>query len=120
MQRGIVMTEDQEDEKKDLNNDKPEINRGVELLLRNRRNVQPKPTFQLKLSLFNMMKNEKTIEGLNEKVIIPFITAMEDICAARGYVLNIYGERSNLIFTRKAKEAEDINKLVEDYLSNKG
>ncbi|MEE2698740.1 MAG: hypothetical protein VX923_03490 [Pseudomonadota bacterium] len=74
----------------------------------------------LKLSLFNMMKNEKTIEGLNEKVIIPFITAMEDICAARGYVLNIYGERSNLIFTRKAKEAEDINKLVEDYLSNKG
>ena len=38
------MTENQEDEKKDLNNDKPlEINRGVELLLRNRRKSQPKP-----------------------------------------------------------------------------
>ena len=54
MQRGIVMTEDREDEKKDLNNDKPlEINRGVELLLRNRRK-KPKPkTFQVKFSFFN-------------------------------------------------------------------
>ena len=51
------MTEDQEEEKKILNNDKPEINRGVELLLRNRRNVQPKPTFQLK---FNLFKKEIT------------------------------------------------------------
>ena len=42
----------EEEEKNVLNKDKPEINRGVELLLRNRRNVQPKPTFQLKLSLF--------------------------------------------------------------------
>ena len=52
MHGGIKVTEDQAEEKKHLNNDKPEINRGVELLLRNRRNVQPKPTFQLKLSLF--------------------------------------------------------------------
>ena len=43
MQRGIVMTEDQEDAKKDLNNDKPEINKGVELLLRNRRRKLEKP-----------------------------------------------------------------------------
>ena len=43
------MTEDQEEEKKVLNNDKLEINRGVELLLRNRRKVQEKPkTFQIK------------------------------------------------------------------------
>jgi len=43
----------EEGEENVLNKDnKPEINRGVELLLRNRRNVQPKPTFQLKLSLF--------------------------------------------------------------------
>ena len=49
MQRGIVMTEDQEDAKKTLNRDKPEINRGVELLLRNRRRRTPKPkTFQVK------------------------------------------------------------------------
>ena len=44
------MIEDQEDEKKDLNNDKPlEINRGVELLLRNRRKKPDKTkTFQVK------------------------------------------------------------------------
>ena len=53
------MIEDQEDEKKDLNNDKPlEINRGVELLLRNRRKKPDKPkTFQVKfgklISLWN-------------------------------------------------------------------
>ena len=53
MQRGIVMTEDQEDEKKDLNNDKPEINRGVELLLRNRRRKSEAPkTFQVQFSFF--------------------------------------------------------------------
>ena len=53
MQRGIVMTEDQEDAKKDLNNDKPlEINRGVELLLRNRRKKPKSKTFQVKFSFF--------------------------------------------------------------------
>ena len=53
MQRGIVMTDGPEDEKKELNKDKPlEINRGVELLLRNRRK-KPKPkTFQVKFSFF--------------------------------------------------------------------
>ena len=53
MQLGIVMTEDREDEKKDLNNDKPlEINRGVELLLRNRRKKSKPKTFQVKFSFF--------------------------------------------------------------------
>ena len=53
------MTEEQEDEKRDLNKDKPlEINRGVELLLRNRRKKPDKPkTFQVKfgnmVSFFN-------------------------------------------------------------------
>ena len=60
MQRGIVMTEDQEDEKKDLNNDKPEINRGVELLLRNRRRKPEAPkTFQVKFgNLFSLFSRE--------------------------------------------------------------
>ncbi len=49
---GIVMTENPEGKKRLLNKNKPEINRGVELLLRNRRNVKPKPTFQLKLNIF--------------------------------------------------------------------
>ena len=52
------MTEDQEDEKKVLNKDKLEINRGFELLLRNRRK-KPKPkTFEVK---FSFMKREITL-----------------------------------------------------------
>ena len=47
------MTDDQEDAKKDLNNDKPEINRGVELLLRNRRKKSKSKTFQVKFSFLN-------------------------------------------------------------------
>ena len=60
MQRGIVMTDGQEDEKKDLNNDKPEINRGVELLLRNRRRRPEAPkTFQVKFgNLFSFFDRE--------------------------------------------------------------
>ena len=47
------MTEDQEDEKKDLNKNKPlEINRGVELLLRNRRKEPQPKTFQVEFSFF--------------------------------------------------------------------
>ena len=54
------MTENQEDEKKDLNNDKPEINRGVELLLRNRRRKSEAPkTFQVKFgNLFSFFDRE--------------------------------------------------------------
>ena len=54
------MTEDQEEEKKDLNNDKPEINRGVELLLRNRRRKpEPPKTFQVKFgNIVSFFKRE--------------------------------------------------------------
>ena len=54
------MTEDQEDEKKDLNNDKPEINKSVELLLRNRRRKPEAPkTFQVKFgNLFSFFSRE--------------------------------------------------------------
>ena len=59
------MTEDQEEEKKDLNNDKPEINRGVELLLRNRRKKpDPPKTFQVKFG--------KLIALLNREIIFHF------------------------------------------------
>ena len=52
-----IMINDQEGAKKKLNNSEPEINRGVELLLRNRRKKSLKPkTFQVKfgkmISLF--------------------------------------------------------------------
>ena len=53
----IVMTEDQEEGRSKLNKSEPQINRGVELLLRNRRRVSEQPkTFQMKfgkmISLF--------------------------------------------------------------------
>ena len=53
----IVMTKGQEEGKSKLNNSEPQINRGVELLLRNRRRRSEKPkTFQMKfgkmISLF--------------------------------------------------------------------
>ena len=52
-----IMIEDQEEGKSKLNNSEPEINRGVELLLRNRRRKSFKPkTFQVQfgkmISLF--------------------------------------------------------------------
>ena len=53
----IVMTKGQEEGKSKLNNSEPQINRGVELLLRNRRrkSLEPK-TFQMRfgkmISLF--------------------------------------------------------------------
>jgi hypothetical protein len=44
-----VMTEDQEGAKSNLNNNELQINRGVELLLRNRRKrPEPPKTFQVK------------------------------------------------------------------------
>jgi hypothetical protein len=54
----IVMTRDQDEGKSKLNKNEPEINRGVELLLRNRRRRSEKPkTFQVKfgkmISLFH-------------------------------------------------------------------
>ena len=62
MRGGIVVTEDQEEEKSPLNKiksdeDSLKINRGVELLLRNKRRVQAPKTFQVKfgnmVSFFN-------------------------------------------------------------------
>ena len=55
------MTEDQEDAKKDLNKNKlPEINKGVELLLRNKRRKPGAPkTFQVKFgNLFSFFDKE--------------------------------------------------------------
>ena len=61
------MTEDQEDEKKDLNKDKPlEINRGVELLLRNRRKKPNRPkTFQVKFGKLISLWNREIVFHFN-------------------------------------------------------
>lgn len=58
MRGNIIMKNDQEEEKNKLNKSEPQINRGVELLLRNRRREESKPrTFQVKfgkmISLFH-------------------------------------------------------------------
>jgi len=57
MHGNTVMIEDLDDEKSKLNKSEPQINRGVELLLRNRRRTSERPkTFQVKfgkmISLF--------------------------------------------------------------------
>ena len=57
MPGNTVMINDQEDAKRKLNRSEPQINRGVELLLRNRRRKSERPkTFQVKfgkmISLF--------------------------------------------------------------------
>ena len=67
MRGGIVVTEDREDEKKDLNKDKPlEINRGVELLLRNRRKKPDKPkTFQVKFGKLISLWNREIVFHFN-------------------------------------------------------
>ena len=61
------MTEDREDEKKDLNKDKPlEINRGVELLLRNRRKKPDTPkTFQVKFGKLISLWNREIVFHIN-------------------------------------------------------
>ena len=64
MHGGINVTEDLAEEKNSLNNDKPEINRGVELLLR-RRNKPEEPekpkTFQVKFGNLIALWNREII-----------------------------------------------------------
>ncbi len=60
------MTEDQEEEKRILNKDKPEMNRGVELLLRNRRRKPERPkTFQVKFGKLIALWNREIIFHFN-------------------------------------------------------
>ena len=59
MHGGTVVTEDQAGEKRTLNKDKPEINRGVELLLRRRRKPEKPKTFQVKFgNMISFFKRE--------------------------------------------------------------
>ena len=60
------MTENQEDEKSNLNKDKPEMNRGVELLLRNRRRKPERPkTFQVKFGKLVSLWNREIVFHIN-------------------------------------------------------
>ena len=67
MHGGINVTGNLEEEKNSLNNDKLQINRGVELLLRNRRKEEPeKPkTFQVKFGNLIALWNREIVFHLN-------------------------------------------------------
>lgn len=56
----MIMIDDQEERKRKLNNNELQINRGVELLLRNRRKREPKPkTFQVKFGkMISLLRRE--------------------------------------------------------------
>ena len=60
------MTESQEEKKRTLNKDKPlEINRGVELLLRNRRKQTKTKTFQVKFGKLISLWNREIVFHFN-------------------------------------------------------
>jgi hypothetical protein len=66
MLKNIVMTEDLDDGKRSLNKSEPEINRGVELLLRNRRRRPEAPkTFQVKFGKMVTLFRREFVLHLN-------------------------------------------------------
>lgn len=65
--------------------------------------------------LQKLMASCENGELLNSEIITPFMTALVDICNARGYVFNIYGDHCNLIVT-PGDHAEPIFNLLEAYL----
>ena len=66
MHGGIVMTDDLEGEASILNKSQPQINRGVELLLRNRRAKPEQPkTFQIKFGKMVALFRREIVFHLN-------------------------------------------------------
>ena len=66
MPGGIVVTEDQGGEKNKLNKPEPEINRGIELMLRNRRKKpEPPKTFQVKFGKMVSLFRREIVFHLN-------------------------------------------------------
>lgn len=64
MHGSIIMTKERGDAKRKLNNSEPEINRGVELLLRKRRRKSEEPkTFQMRFGkMISLLKREIHIQ----------------------------------------------------------
>ena len=66
MHRSIVMTRDLEDGRNKLNKSEPQINRGIELLLRNRRKKPEAPkTFQVKFGKMVTFLRREIVLHLN-------------------------------------------------------
>lgn len=78
-----------------------------------------KPADDLRRLMLDRMEACQTAEALNDRVIMPFVQALEDVCGARGYVLNIYGEQANLVFTGDEDASEEIYALIESYLDSR-
>lgn len=72
----------------------------------------------LRAELLESMERHDTAETLNDNVIAPFVSALEAVCSARSYSLNIYGDCSNLVITTE-EDAEAIYAMVETYLDEK-
>ena len=70
---------------------------------------------KLEKDLFKRMADCSTAEALNDEVIVPFVQAFEAICADRGYVMNIFGDRSNLVVTPEG-HADVLYQMIEAYL----
>lgn len=68
--------------------------------------------------LIRRMDGCETAESLNDNVLMPFVLAMEKVCGARGYVMNIYGETANLVFSGSEEDAEAIYQIVEAYMDD--
>ena len=64
------------------------------------------------------MARHATAEALNEHVIMPFAVALEAVCQERGYILNIYGESSNLVVSSE-EDAQAIFEIIEKYFAAK-
>ncbi len=68
--------------------------------------------------LIQRMDKCDTAEKLNDDVLMPFVVALEKVCGARGYVMNIYGETANMVFSGNPQDAETIYQIVEAYLDD--
>ena len=88
-------------------------------MAKNKKKSTAKPDFQtsdeLLRAIIARMENCSNAEALNNEVIMPFILALEKVCEARGYLMNIYGEQSNIAITTR-DDAETIYHLIEEYL----
>lgn len=86
---------------------------------KNKGGTSPKAEAEaFKNDLIKRMDKCDTAEKLNDQVLMPFVSALEDVCGARGYVMNIYGETANIIFSGDAEHADAIYQIVEAYLDD--
>ncbi len=67
--------------------------------------------------LIARMEANPNAESLNDNVIMPFALALEKVCVARGYLINIFGESSNIAIS-SPEDAETIYHLIEEYFDN--